>query len=412
MSGPQVSWDEPQQSAPQSSPQIKWDDDESAAVANRPGMPAFNPPMHKAFMIGEGDPEDSSHTLEGKIGGLAKTAYQVSIPGVATSLLQKKAPEVAAMLPGVMTKNAAPADELPGKIIGNEAPMMIGEDVPPATRAEESSPRAVVPRSATSAEPPGMIGRLAKVGIDRIPGVKLTRDVVGAIKGPEPPPMAPPPPAPIPETNGMRWGTGGKAPISEWGKPPQAVFPGGHLPDDPGTFPGASLPEKPSSELVQARPIGRGAIRPPEPAAGLGKLKAPKPEPAIAKPNTSSNAIQAQINDSLGGRPLQPGVKLRDQGKIQPPANAVLSDLKPVDSTAVKAYKYDPKAQEFTATSASGQTFVHGDVSPAEAKVFEKATSKGKAWNEIRNNHPLVAKIVNGQRINHVPSIRSASPNY
>lgn len=179
-------------------------------------------------------------------------------------------------------------------------------------------------------------------------------------------------------------------------------------------YPGATLPEAPPPEVSQARPIGKGAVTPPEPAAGLGKLPAPKPEealPEMAKPNTSSKAIQGQINDSLGGRPLQPGVKLRDQGKIQPPATPALSDMKPVDSTAVKAYKYDPTKQEFTATNPDGQTFIHGDVSQDEAKAFEKASSKGKAWKVIKDNHPLVAKIVNGQRISHIPSIRSASPD-
>lgn len=189
------------------------------------------------------------------------------------------------------------------------------------------------------------------------------------------------------------------------------TFPGAHLPEHPGTFSGAHLPEAPAPELIKARAIGQGskAAEPP-PSAGLGKLPVAKPEPVIARPNTSPKAIQSQLNDSMGVKPLQPGVKLRDQGKVPTP-NATPTDLKPVDSTAVKAYKYDPVKREFTATSANGATYIHGDVSPEQATAFEKATSKGKAWNEIRNSSPLVGKIVNGQRVNHAPSIRSASPD-
>jgi hypothetical protein len=201
------------------------------------------------------------------------------------------------------------------------------------------------------------------------------------------------------------------------------------------SMPGQIAPETikpPASVRSSPIPIRQGLALPPAPeGAELGSLPATKaapaantgeslgkipvkPEaapPAIAKPNTAPKAIQGQINDSLGGRGLQPGVKLRDQGKIPPSPSAAISDLKPVDSTAVKAYKYDPVKREFTAANPDGQTFIHGDVSAEEAKAFDKASSKGKAWKVIKDNHPLVGKIVNGQRVNHIPSIRSASPN-
>lgn len=265
----------------------------------------------------------------------------------------------------------------------------------------------------TGAEIGGTIG--GAVGREILPRVRIPGENFGLAKPTFP--GAPLPEAPPPEVMQARpIGQGAKSasePAAGLAKiPAKPVYPGASLPEHPGTFSGAHLPEAPSPELVKARAIGQGSKAPGlEPSEGLGKIPAPKSEPVIAKPSTSPKAVQSQINDSLGGRPLQPGVKLRDQGKIQPPPSAVISDLTPVDSTAVKAYKYDPTKREFTATNPDGQTFIHGDVTPDEAKAFEKASSKGKAWKIIKDNHPLVAKIVNGQRISHIPSIRSASPD-
>lgn len=72
----------------------------------------------------------------------------------------------------------------------------------------------------------------------------------------------------------------------------------------------------------------------------------------------------------------------------------------PHDSSALKSSKYDPSAKEFHARMTSGDTtYVYGDVAPEEHEAFSGAESKGKAYQQIKNGHPLVAKIVNGKRI-------------
>jgi hypothetical protein len=101
---------------------------------------------------------------------VVKNAYQVSAPGIASSLLKDKAPSIAEHLPEAMTENATPAEELP-------ALMMAGE---PGAPSEGSAPPA--PKSN-----PGVIGRVSRVLANRIPGVKLGSDLLDAVKGPEPP---------------------------------------------------------------------------------------------------------------------------------------------------------------------------------------------------------------------------------
>lgn len=80
-----------------------------------------------------------------------------------------------------------------------------------------------------------------------------------------------------------------------------------------------------------------------------------------------------------------------------------------VDSSALKSYKYDAGANEFHARYRSGaMDHVFGDVSPEEAQAFEAAASKGKAMAAIQQNHPLVAKIVDGKRVSIRGSVSAA----
>jgi hypothetical protein len=109
--------------------------------------------------------------------------------------------------------------------------------------------------------------------------------------------------------------------------------------------------------------------------------------------------VEQALNDALGGQPLKPNVPLRMQ---VPGATGTASSLPkgftPVESSALKGYKYDPSTREFESITAGGQHYIHGDVSPEEAQAFADADSKGRAWVQIRQN-PLVAKVVNGQRV-------------
>jgi hypothetical protein len=71
----------------------------------------------------------------------------------------------------------------------------------------------------------------------------------------------------------------------------------------------------------------------------------------------------------------------------------------PVESTALKGYKYSPETREFESVTNSGSHYIHGDVSPEEVQTFEDADSKGKAWSKLKSQNPLVAKVVNGNRV-------------
>lgn len=102
--------------------------------------------------------------------------------------------------------------------------------------------------------------------------------------------------------------------------------------------------------------------------------------------------VEEILNESLGG-------------KI-PPGHT------PVKSTAIRSYKYDPATREFEA-STTGGTYIHGDVSPEQAQAFEQASSKGKAWAELKKNSTYVGKIVNGKRVAAIPpmNLRSGVPD-
>ena len=117
--------------------------------------------------------------------------------------------------------------------------------------------------------------------------------------------------------------------------------------------------------------------------------------------------LQKQLENSLGASPPpSPNVPLRQQtsapgaaGKAIPAGHAA------VDSSALRSYQYDPGANEFHAFGKNGDTvYVYGDVSPEDAEGFKQAPSKGQAWQVIQQNHPLVAKIINGKRIPITPS--------
>jgi len=74
-------------------------------------------------------------------------------------------------------------------------------------------------------------------------------------------------------------------------------------------------------------------------------------------------------------------------------------------SAALKGYKYDPETREFESITQGGQHYVYGDVDPEVAAKFEAASSKGKAWGQLRNAPGVtrVATIINGKRIPFKP---------
>lgn len=174
---------------------------------------------------------------------------------------------------------------------------------------------------------------------------------------------------------------------------------------------GTLVSERPNGPIQALAP--RPSIVPPPTYAQTGEV-APTPQtptsvepptapsPTNPPPNTSPKAVESLLNDSLGGKPLQKNVSLRDQFsgvKPTPKADVLPPGHEPVSSSAIKSFKYDPETRELETVTTSGSHYIHGDVSPEQAEAFSSADSKGKAWNQIRQNSPLVAKVIGGKRI-------------
>lgn len=176
---------------------------------------------------------------------------------------------------------------------------------------------------------------------------------------------------------------------------------GGKLSGEPinhgNPVPFRERPPTPVGETIHVQPDAAPAVT-------------PSPAPAV---NVKPAKVGELLNESLGGRPLQPNVPLRQQMQARPPADiAIPQGHTAVESSAIKSYSYDPAKREFQSVTPSGATYIHGDVSPEQVQAFEAASSKGKAFNELKQNSVYVGKIVNGQRVNAQPpkSLASASP--
>jgi hypothetical protein len=190
--------------------------------------------------------------------------------------------------------------------------------------------------------------------------------------------------------------------VAEQMQPPQPVYPG------------ASFPERPSSELSQAGALYRG-VRPVEdPAAGLGTIPVKRGQLAesVQQPASIQRGSLRQMVDQIGNKvgeelkaspPPDPKQPIYQRGSLAQSMEGV-TDLPqghtPHQSSAMRSSMYDSGAKEFHARMTSGDTtYVYGDVAPEEAEAFNSAESKGKAYQQMKSGHPLVAKIVNGKRV-------------
>jgi hypothetical protein len=186
---------------------------------------------------------------------------------------------------------------------------------------------------------------------------------------------------------------------------PRGVYqqPGGFEPNQP------ALPERgtaialPSDFPAPRKPIIRTTETAPKQLSAA----------PIAKPAPPPKPIGDLLNEGLGGKALKPNVPLRDQLSNSPTKIGVAPGYTPIDSSAIKSYKYDPTTKEFETVTSTGAVYVHGDVSPEQVKAFEQADSKGKAWNDIKKNSTYLGKVVNGKKVYAQPpmDIRSASPS-
>jgi hypothetical protein len=197
----------------------------------------------------------------------AKSLYQISAPGVGVSLAKEKYPGIATYIPEAMKRDAAPLEKLPGQIAVNGLMMLAGagEETPaPEARPAEPSIARPTPRteSIPTEKPSTIISRavdVAKRRASHIPGVQAVKDTDYILRGPKEAPATPAPtiakPAPVPETNGIRWGTGGDVPLEQRGKmiPPEPP----ELTSESRTLPGMHSPEVVRPKIASPKPILR-----------------------------------------------------------------------------------------------------------------------------------------------------------
>jgi hypothetical protein len=177
--------------------------------------------------------------------------------------------------------------------------------------------------------------------------------------------------------------------------------------------------QTPPAEVSQASSLARGPQPVVDPAQGLGSIPVkPGAAGSVAQsvaapaPKITPKVMEQQLGKALGAQELKPNVPLRDQLSAKAPEAPKLPEgFTPVDSSALRGYKYDPATKEFETITQGGQRYIHGDVSPEAVQSFMDAESKGKAWQGIRNDGTLVAKVVNGKRVAVKPtSAASAGP--
>lgn len=120
------------------------------------------------------------------------------------------------------------------------------------------------------------------------------------------------------------------------------------------------------------------------------------PAPDFLNTKKAVDQIGEQINQGMGNKPIQPNVPLRQQGKLP-------QGFTSHESSALSGSKFNPQASELEIATPNGH-YIYGEVTPEVADNFANAESKGKAWGEIKKNHPLVAKVINGKRVSVNPA--------
>lgn len=309
-----------------------------------PAVQRPNVPMHPAFLAGDPNKDATPPSFGEVAEGMARNLYQVSTPGIATSVLNKNAPSVAQHLPAAMRDNATPIAQLPMQVAENFTMMAAPETEGAGVEAPKPGVPKIAPKiSPPSPEGPGMMARVGSLvsreAKSHIPffGRSVSKptfgDVADAVRGPEAPTPTPPKPAiaKIPETEGIQWGTGGKGPIDLRGQriPVKPVYPGAHLPEKPPTNPGAPFPEKPPAEVFKARGLETGGQSPQQPPeSALGKIavvpeKAPRPityppeaPRVIERPKTVAPERARFLEDKSTQEEIRDAAEREDQSRL------------------------------------------------------------------------------------------------
>lgn len=308
----------------------------------------------KDAFSGKVDNSTTGGQVQNLVAGNLKNLWDVSAPNVLAQDYKK------------FTGQPNTLNELPAKVVTTGLPMVLGA---PESDFEPGAARTGAPAEAP-APSEGWLSRATEVVKRRIshaPGVQAVKDIDYIVRGPKETPAPTPEPAESPKPSVPDlWGKGRYGtPIDQWG---QRI---------PQSQPGAAGS---MAESVQ-QPIQRGSI------------------------SQMMKQVQPELEKGLGASPpLKPNVPLRGQlsslmqNEQPPPSSDLMEGHKPVESQALKSYKYDPDKQEFEAVFQGGGTPVkYSGISPEQAKYFEEAPSKGKAIQAIKNSGTLAEKFINGK---------------
>jgi hypothetical protein len=192
----QLAWDDktPQQQAqPAQANRFDWGDEQSTAPP--PGSPSAAPAQSPTYV--QGAMERGKNYLV----GLRDAIAHISAPGIAESILEKKAPNspITRMLSGYPHANL---NDLPGEMVINTLPMMVGASAAAETRAVPETSEPFVPRKMPPLRPDEdpLLARL----------VRKSERPNGPIRGPGPILNAPPQ---TPESVTPPMGPAAEAPI-------------------------------------------------------------------------------------------------------------------------------------------------------------------------------------------------------
>ncbi len=352
MSAAQITWDAP-------GPQVKWDDEKPMipAPAGTPTVPKPTfPPMQQVRTL-TGTPYNPG-PLESSIVGLEKGAIQQAADVSAPTILHRVAQRIGIAGPGSrLYPGEAPLHEIPGKAVTAMAGAMGGEDVAPAEMAARPAARIPTPEAETSN--PGMLGRAGEVAWRRaghIPGVQGAKDVYYVLRGPKevPKPITTSETKPpIPETNGIPWGTRGPGPLDMRGQRIPAPEPGS----------AGSMAES----VTASTPIARPSAYPPD----RGPLTSQGPLPGSREDIAETKGIQERSRE-LGQQEdvTQHRLAREDMGRIPTKGEMTGTAGGPVKLTKT------PRARAIAPASKSVEKPAADDLTPEWQKELDRVKAK------------------------------------
>lgn len=321
------------------------------------------------------DFDDEPATSGEFLGNLAKSAakdiYDISAPNLLNQVIKQKTGKDLAAKVGL---HGAEMDKIPNKAAMIVIPALAGEfGAPEPVPGVRSARAAAEPAATESAIPPAartaLTKALTKFALKKIPGAHSVADAIQFAKDmgwteEMAATKAAPAAEAVPMTDGTPWGK----PILEKPAPPVETEAAAE------DLEGVTSPQTEHAAATEAEEI---------PADTLAQV--------LSKPGSPAD-LQKALNDALGGKPLQKGVSLRNQGKTAAatPKVELPADYTPVDSSVLAGVKYDPTSETFHSVTNTGQHYAYQGVTPEDFSQFEANESKGTAWNTLRQKPGVV----------------------